>query len=136
MLLFEFYDLTFFFKCLKFPSSAFYVAKYVTFSSSSTRSFTNHKLIHSKSSTNLSRHFYFNCLSRLWNSLPVFSLDQSLSSFKHLLKNVLWSYFLNNFDPDKPCSFHYLCPCRTCSYTSFTHNFTQAVSFFLFFIFS
>ena len=41
----------------------------------------------------------------------LFSLLISLSSFKHLLKNVLWSYFLNHFDPDKPCSFHYLCPC-------------------------
>ena len=113
MLLFELYDLTFFFKCLKFPSSAFDVTKFVTFSSSSTRSSTNHKLIHSKSSTNLSRHFYFNRLPRLWNSLPVFSLDQSLSSFKLLLKNVLWSYFLNNLDPDKPCSFHYVEPVHT-----------------------
>ena len=127
MLLYEYYDLVFFFKCLKSPSSAFDIYKFVSFSSSSTRSSAHGKLVHSKSSTNLCRHFFFNRLPRLWNSLPAFSLDLSLPSFKLLLKNILWTQFLKNFDPDKPCSFHYQCPCRNCS-TSLTLNFTQAAS--------
>ena len=126
--LLKYYDIIFF-KCLKSPSSAFDITKFVSFSSTSTRSSANFKLYHSKSSTNNCCHFYFNRLPRLWNSLPVFSLDLPLSSFKLQLKNVLWSIFKSHFDASNPCSFHYLCPCRNCSVSlSSTHNFTQAVS--------
>ena len=63
------------------PSSAFDITKFVSFSSTSTRSSANFKLYHSKPSTNNCRHFYFNRLPRLWNSLPVFlSIYHSPSS--------------------------------------------------------
>ena len=31
------------------------------------------------------------------------------------LKTFLWSHFVNNFDSDNVCTFHYLCPCCHCS---------------------
>ena len=76
--------MTFFFKCLKSPSSAFDITKFVSFSSA------NFKLYHSKFATNSCRQFYFNCLPRLWNSLPVFSLDLPLSSFKFQLNSRMY----------------------------------------------
>ena len=128
VLLYEYYDIIFF-KCLKSPSYAFDITKFESFSSTYTRSSANFKLYHSKSSTNNCRHFYFNRLPRLWNFLPVFSLDLPLSSFKLQLKNVLCSKFKSHFDASNPCTFHYLCPCRNCAVSlSSTNNFTQAVS--------
>ena len=130
MLLYEYYDIIFFFKCLKSPSSSFNINNYVSFASSSTR-FANSKLLHTKSTTNSSRHFYFNRLPRLWNSLPVLSMEQYFKSLKQNLKIILWNYmnmyFITHFDPDSPCSVHFVCPCRSCTPLSLHHNFTQAV---------
>ena len=122
-----YYDLIFFlpfffFKCLKSPSS-FNINNYVSFASSSIRSSANSKLLHTNSTTYSSRHFYF-------NRLPVFgtlSLEQSFKSFKQNLKIILWNHFITHFDPDSPCSFHFVCPCRSCTPLSLHHNFTQAV---------
>ena len=127
MLLYEYYDIIFFFKFLKSPSSSFNINNYVSFASSSTRSSANSKLLHTKSTTNSSRHFYFNRLTHLWNSLPVLSLEQSLKSFKQNLKIILWNHLITHFDPDSPCSFHFVCPYRSCTPLSLHHNFTQAV---------
>ena len=133
MLLYEYYyDLIFFiffffyfffFKCLK----SFNINNYVSFASSSIRSSANSKLLHTNSTTYSSRHFYFNRLPRVWNSLPVLSLEQSFKSFKQNLKIILWNHFITHFDPDSPCSFHFVCPCRSCTPLSLHHNFTQAV---------
>ena len=83
MLLYKYYDIIFFFKCLKSPSSSFNINNCVSFASSSTRSSANSKLLHTKSTTNSSRHFYFNRLPRLWNSLPVLPWNNRLN---HLSK--------------------------------------------------
>ena len=122
---FFFFFFLFFFKCLKSPS--FNINNYVSFASSSIRSSANSKLLHSNSTTYSSRHFYFNRLPRVWNSLPVLSLEQSFKSFKQNLKIILWNHFITHFDPDSPCSFHFVCPCRSCTPLSLHHNFTQAV---------
>ena len=71
-----------FFKCLKSPSS-FNINNYVSFASSSTRSSANSKLLYTNSTTYSSRHFYFKRLPRVWNSLPVLSLENRLN---HLSK--------------------------------------------------
>lgn len=34
---------------------------------------------------------------------------------KLYLKEYFWSYFITNFDPAIPCTFHIICPCTTCS---------------------
>ena len=114
-----------FFKCLKSPS--FNINNYVSFASSSTRSSANSKLLYTNSTTYSSRHFYFNRLPRVWNSLPVLSLEKSFKSLKQNLKIILWNNFIAHFDPDSPCSFHFVCPCRSCTPLSLHHNFTQAV---------
>ena len=78
----ELNDLMFFIKSLKHPSVHFNIKDFISFSKSNTRSSTYNKLIHTKSPTKSSRHFYFNRLSRLWNSLPPIDLDISLSTIK------------------------------------------------------
>ena len=126
LFLFCFVFLLCFFKCLKSPSS-FNINNYVSFASSSTRSSANSKLLYTNSTTYSYRHFYFNRLPCVWNSLPVLSLEKSLKSFKQNLKIILWNHFIAHFDPDSPCSFHFVCPCRSCTPLSLHHNVTQAV---------
>ena len=114
MMVYELNDIVFFIKSLKNPSTAFNIYKYVSFSSLSTRSSSTGKLTHSFSLTNKSRHFYFNRIPRLWNRLPEVDLSLSMDTIKHKLHKLFWNHFLANFDPDRPCSFHYLCPCSKC----------------------
>ena len=66
----------------------------MSFSSTSTRSSANFKLYHYKSSTNSCRHFYFNRLPRLWNSLPVFLLIY-LSPFSSSNSRMYYGQNLN-----------------------------------------
>ena len=66
------FDIICFIKCLKHPSDIF---NYVTFCSSRTRSSTHFKLRHSLAKKNSVRHFYFNRIPRLWNSLPYIDID-------------------------------------------------------------
>ena len=77
---FELNDLMFFIQSLKHPADHFNIKHFVSFSQSKTRSSTHNKLIHIKSPNNSSRHFNFNRLPRLWNSLPPIDLDSSLNS--------------------------------------------------------
>ena len=70
MYFFELKDILFFVKSVKSPSSAFNIFNYVTFNTSSTRSGYFSKLLHNFATTSYTRHFYFNRIVRLWNSLP------------------------------------------------------------------
>ena len=115
MYTFELNDLTFFIKSYKSPSQHFNINDYMKFRISNTRSSTYHKLIHQRSSSNLSRHFYFCRLPRLWNSLPPIDLTLPVSTITSFLKQFLWSHFTKNFNDDNICTFHYLCPCYRCS---------------------
>ena len=110
----ELMDILFLVKCLQFPDPSFDIKAFVSFSNLSTRSGSTCKLVYRRFSTNKSRHFYFNRVVRLWNSLPPFDISRSLSCIKSTLLDVLWEFFVCHFDPDDPCSFHYLCPCSTC----------------------
>ena len=123
MMQFELSDIMFFIKSLKEPSDSFDILKYVTFCSGRTRSATFLKLKLPSVRTNLERHFYFNRLPRLWNSLPPISIVISLYRIKSDLRKFLWSHFVTNFDPARPCSFHLVCPCSRCSHLPLSHNF-------------
>ena len=101
-------DVIFFVKCIKQPS------KY-DFSSSNTRSSTFLKLRHSVSRNNYLSHLYFNRLPRLWNSLPCIDTELSITSKRSKLHQYFWSNFITNFDSTNVCTYHYLCPCLTCS---------------------
>ena len=81
------------------------------FSTRGTRSSTGLKLSHVYAQTNRSRHFFFNRIPRLWNSLPPFNLELSIATIRHNLVNFLWNHFRDNFLSSSACSYHYLCPC-------------------------
>ena len=56
---------------------------FVTFHNSSTRSGSLNKLVvHNFAPTSYFRHFYFNRISRLWNSLPYIDLNLPFSVIK------------------------------------------------------
>ena len=101
---------------------------YVQFCSSNTRSFTHLKMKQLFLKLNCVRHFYFNRLPRLWNSIPPIDLDQSLPSIKHTLHTYFWDHFLNNFHSDMPCTFHCVCPCAKCSILPVSYNFNTFVT--------
>ena len=121
---FELKDLMFFIKSLKHPSVHFNIKDFISFSESNTRSSTYNKLIHTKSPTNSSRRFYFNRLPRLWNSLPPIDLDISLSTIKSTLIDYLWTHFNIHFNSEKPCTYHFQCPCSKCILSSHATNFS------------
>ena len=88
---------------------------FVHFRSSFTRSSSASKLVHQSSVTNSDRHFYFCRISRLWNALPQIDMDLSPTTIKNLLTQYFWSHFLDNFDSNNICTFHYCCPCSNCT---------------------
>ena len=110
-MLYEVHDIVFFLKSLKFPTPAFDIMTFVTFSSNQTRSAGYH-LTHTHSRNNMHRHFYFTRLSRLWNSLPanVNLLNLSVPTAKLKLFNFLWHHFLQSFQDSITCTFHFFVP--------------------------
>ena len=120
----ELYDVMFFIRSLKGPTDAFNIYyDHVTFHTGSTRSSTHLKLNHALSRTNSARHFYFNRMPRLWNSLPTINLDQSTGSIKLRVQQFLWDHFICSFKSDSPCTNHLMCPCSKCSCLSVTYKF-------------
>ena len=113
MYIFEISDIMFFVNSIKNPTSSFNINSYVSFSQSVTRS-NSVKLNHNISFTNKERHFYFNRICRLWNSLPIINTSLSTDTIKRHIKNYLWNHFIVNFSSDDPHKFHYLCPCGSC----------------------
>ena len=62
-------DISFFVKSVGNPTPSFDIQQFISFSHLSRHS-SNSRLIYNYSRLNLVRHFYFNRLPRLWNSLP------------------------------------------------------------------
>ena len=122
MYVFELHDIMFFISNYKDPTSP--VREYVSFSSRNTRS-GNCKLAQSRSSNNKHRHFYFNRLPRLWNSLPIIDMSMSTTTLKKIIKSYLWSHFLSHFNALLPCTFHLSCPCNSCLLTPHPPLFTS-----------
>ena len=120
----------FFVRCLKGPTDAFNIYDHVTFCTSSIYPFFHSSQVaDTLSRTNSARHFYFNRIPRLWNTLPTIDLDQSTTSIKRKVRQFLWDYFMRAFKSDNPCLFHLLCPCFKCSCSSVTSSSLQAISF-------
>ena len=110
MMIFEINDILFFVKQLKTPSEHFNVLTLVSFCSGQTRSATHFKMKIPSTNTNSSRNMYFNRLPRLWNALPLINTNKSIFTIRKDLYQLFWKHFLEKFDPDSPCTFHYLCP--------------------------
>ena len=112
----ELFDIVFFLKSLKSPSTYFNIHDYITFATGPTWSSASNKLQHKLASNNVTRHSYFYRLARLWNSLPPLDCTLSVSTNKKKIYKHLWNNFTNHFNPDNPCTFTYLCPCNKCAY--------------------
>ena len=113
----ELADIMMFVNSYKSTSCRFNILQFVTVSKGNTRSSNKLTLKHMISFSSQQRHFYFNRIPRLWNSLPSINLDLSSQSIRAKIKSLLWENFLNNFVSDCPCTFHFKCPCSRCTYT-------------------
>ena len=71
---FELCDILFCIRCLRSPAEHFNIKNWITFSTNVTRSGSQQRMCHSRSTSIFSRNTYFNRLPRLWNSLPPLSL--------------------------------------------------------------
>ena len=116
----EYLDISFLLRCLKDAGSDnFNINSFITFATQSTRAASHFKLTHSAPLSTLSSRLYFHRLPRLWNMLPTFDLSLSTTTLLIKLKRFLWAHFLEHFDGNNPCTFHFMCPCAKCmSYPS------------------
>lgn len=130
MMVLELQDITFFIKSLASKTDSFNVLKFVSFIASSTRSTRFTKLSHTISKTKLVNHFYFRRLPRLWNALPPIDLDLPVHVISTQLKKFFWMHFLSHFDPNDPCTCHFICPCFKCSNAPTPSNFSTCLSTF------
>ena len=125
MYLLELHDILFVNKFIKTPIAKFNITSYINFSSTSTRSGANNKLIPPRHLNNISQHPYFHRLPSLWNTMPVFDLNMSFNTLKSKSKKHLWEHFLNHYDDSKTILYianHY--PCCGCHLsTSLTIDF-------------
>ena len=108
----ELQDLLFLVKCMKDTSDHLNLCKYITTVTSNTRSGTSTKLKHNYCRTSITRHFFFNRVILLWNSLSHINLDLSINSIRRNIITHLWDHFLKYFDV------HDLC---TVPFTMFVH---------------
>ena len=98
------------------PQEHFDIFEYIQFVSSTTRSsfYSKLKCLLPQSTNNHFNFIYFNRVVKLWNALPEMDLELSILSWKKSPKKIFWCHFVSNFNPDSPCTWHYLCPCSTC----------------------
>jgi len=123
MYIYDLADIMFFVKAFKSPNDKFNILNFVEFSSGPTRA-AGHKLKHKSGTTNNVINSYFFRLPKLWNSLPIIDLSHSITSINFKLKNYFWNHFINNFDSNNFCTYHYLCPCSRCTKIPAPTNYT------------
>ena len=115
-------DILFAIKSFKNPTDSFNIFQHLQYNKSGTRS-SNTKLSHKTSINAISANSYFCRLPRLWNALPIIDLTLSFSVIKHKLHCFLWNHFIENFDINNHCTYHFLCPCNHCIQHSHRCNF-------------
>ena len=118
MHIYEINDILFCIKSLKSPNVHFNIEDFISWSRNVTRFGTRSMMCHRHSPNLTASNFFFRRLPRLWNSLPCFDLDQSLSTIKLKLTHYMYDHFLTTFIPANPCTFHYFCPCSTLTSTA------------------
>ena len=50
------------------------------------------------------------CL-RFGTLYPALNINQSISSIKRSIHQFLWDHFMQHFNSDNVCTYHFLCPC-------------------------
>ena len=114
----ELQDILLFITLLKNPPDNFNLFDYVSFSTTSTRSSSTNKLVPTSlciPRLNSTRHCYFCQIVRVWNSLPPFDIQNSYEVLKKFFSTLCWNYFVNNCNPDVPCTWYRVCPCCQCA---------------------
>ena len=94
MMTLELSDILFFIKSINNPTPSFNISDFLTFISNKTRSSSNFKLQHIRSSNNLTRNFYFNRFPCLWNALPSIDINCLISIIKSTIKSFFGFTFL------------------------------------------
>ena len=122
---FELLNIMFLVKCIKQPDESFNIFYLVSFSASNNRcGSSSNKLQFGFHRTSNNRHFYFNRIVRLWNSLPhnnnyyeegsskgdSIDLGLSIDSIKTTVYKHLWIHFTTHFNVEIVCSYHSVCP--------------------------
>ena len=92
MMEFEISDITFLVKSMKNRSPHFDVFNFLECCHHSTLSSSSFKLRHSLSKNNTQGNFYFNRISRLWNSLPPLDINLSLLVINPLLESLYFPF--------------------------------------------
>ena len=110
----EIHDIMFLVKMFKNPQDNFDIFQFVSFQDSQTRSSSKHHLRHNLARTSTYRHFFFNRITRLWNSLPEVDLSSSIATIRRKVLDHFWHYFVATFDSDRTCTYHLCCPCPNC----------------------
>ena len=82
MYILELNDLMFCIKSLIAPTRDFDLSRHIQFCKGPTRSSASLKMVHIRSSSNSTRHSFFNRLPRLWNCLPPIDLALSPATIK------------------------------------------------------
>ena len=114
----EMQDILFLLGLLKNPPDNFNLSEYIHFAQSPTRSSSTGKITASSPCTprlNSTRHFYFNRIIKIWNSLPPLDLDCPLSTHKSFLWKFYWDYFIHHYCVESTCSWYRVCPCSNCA---------------------
>ena len=111
-------NLLFLNKCMNNPpDNISLVPKFISHTSTNTRSGHHRRLQYHYRCTSAARHFYFRVV-KLWNTLPPINITLSYTSIKHFLTDILWKRFLLNFDPTNPCTYQPICSCCHCLATA------------------
>ena len=114
MYYFELTDIMFLVNSLKCASDRFNILNYIQLQeSNNTRSANKLTLKHIRSPTNQSQHFYFRRIPRLWNRLPFIDLSLSSETIKKTVYSILWTHFIENFDPNFPMYLPLCMPMQT-----------------------
>ena len=59
---------------------------------------------------------YFNRIVHSWNSLPASTrLCNNLAAFKYNVHKYCTDVFNSKFDPDRVCTWYFICKCSSCS---------------------
>ena len=77
------------------------------------------KLLHNSTPTSYIRHFYFNRIVRLWNSLPFIDFHLPFYVIKAKLYDYFWNHFVIHFDANDVHLYHIVCPCNHCSHIGY-----------------
>ena len=110
----ELQDILFLIKSIQQPSDNLNIFDYITFVTSPTRLGSSLKLKVNFCRSTTTRHFYFNRVVRLWNGLPHVNPLDPYTQLKHKLNVFFWNHFVLHFNPDHPCTYHFVCPCSSC----------------------